>query len=1055
MNQTHAIQMPKVSLSQLVQSRSRSRPLREAYTFVKESGEREVLRLIDVHSGAAQVAYSLNHLGKARGSRALIQADNNPKFILSFLGCLYAGVLPIPVSIDGGRLDEKTLEAVIGLTKPDLCLVTTTERRMRRFSAEGPMLPQTIDVIDLMQGNTLPDDLLAENASLSENAYIQFSSGSTGRPKGILISHSNLFVNEEMIANAFGLTDASVVVSWLPFHHDMGLVGGLLQPLFTGCHGVIMKPRHFVSRPLDWLRLIDEFQGTTSGAPNFGFDRCAASRENCSGLDLSSWKVAFVGAEPISPTTLQRFTARFLANGFDERSFTPCYGLAEATLMVTSHLRGSRRAITWPIDDGDSPTRLREVVNCGRPIMQEVLVVEENSLSVLPDSLVGDIYVRGQNVAQAYGDRRLAWQTFDQSIPGAGSGWLRTGDRGFMFERDLYVVDRRSDTLIIRGRKYSAVEIEAQLRTVLSLPSNYSVVVCREEDETVGVLIEGDHSTDRDYEVLVNIARSHIGRSLSLTVSHVKVLRRGLLPRTTSGKIRRQECAALLQRPTQRGTLSDWHGGTSSASTTEPTTLRQWLLERCHVALEELSPSAMLASCGIDSLLALELSAFLLRRYGREVSEQEILIHYRVADLVEQTSSHEIYPSETLLAFSTRMALEQERLWLIQELGGASTEFFHRLRFIVAKPLDVVPLREGMAKWFAEHESIATTFHFGTTGPERVLQENCNPLHIIGGNRDCVVYLPWNGLDDTKPKPKLNIEIQSKSDSAFEVYIEADHLVCDAVSLLLLADAIVEANDGNHQAPLSDQERFRYSAYIIRSREEARSEAAHKALAFWKQELDMLPLIENRKLRTEKPAIHEQRFRRKLDGVAACIRRMSSRMSKAEVRRCCLVAYSLALQEKVEHSTFAVGVVYHGRWRVRERRTFGQFAYPLPFVISPESFGPNNGENFIRAIEAKIQPFRETSFATVVRNVRPFALKHIFSYIPADQFVNTGHPIEVTEMIGGTGLSDTALIILDGEDPLVWLEVTAMTSGTTYQEVLAEQMERHLRKLLAERVRRS
>jgi acyl-CoA synthetase (AMP-forming)/AMP-acid ligase II len=305
-------------------------------------------------------------------------------------------------------------------------------------------------------------------------AFLQYTSGSTSQPKGVIVSHANLLHNEELIQQAFSQTESSVIVGWLPLYHDMGLIGNVLQTLYVGAQCVLMSPAAFLQSPFRWLQAISYAKATTSGGPNFAYDLCVRkiSEEQRAQLDLSSWKVAFNGAEPIRPATLERFTEAFAPCGFNAEAFHPCYGLAEATLFVTGKAAGSPRAQSFNVAElvknrvvssGGNGTENKRLVSCGVSFGEQTVVVVNPETRIEADTdEVGEIWVAGPSIAGGYWNQPEATrQTFHAQLAGdTQKKFLRTGDLGFVFDGELYVTGRLKDLIIIRGLNHYPQDIE-------------------------------------------------------------------------------------------------------------------------------------------------------------------------------------------------------------------------------------------------------------------------------------------------------------------------------------------------------------------------------------------------------------------------------------------------------------------------------------------------------------------------------------------------------------------------------------------------------------------
>ncbi|MFI4926459.1 MAG: AMP-binding protein, partial [Burkholderiales bacterium] len=383
-----------------------------------------------------------------------------------------------------------------------------------------------------------------------------FSSGSTGDPRGVLLTHANLLANSEAIRQAFEHDEESVGVSWLPHFHDMGLVGGVLQPLYAGFPVTLMASGDFVRRPLRWLSLVSELGATTSGGPSFAYAHCCRRirPDEEAGLSLNRWRVAFCGAEPVDDQVLAAFARRFASAGFDPGCFVPCYGLAEASLLVTAHRRGAalHKRQASESDPAAGAGHARPVVGCGAAASGvRVAIFHPQRPEVLSDDHVGEVCVAGPSVSPGY------WRD-GAMIPGAsvrhpvdGQSWLRTGDLGFLLDGTLYISGRLKDVIKIGGKTTHALDIEAAMQDCDSrLHGGASVAVqvwSPEGGELVlvqemprdGASPEGEPVSRKLYACVVE--------RFGIRPAIVVVVRAGAVPRTTSGKVRRVACGQPLQ----------------------------------------------------------------------------------------------------------------------------------------------------------------------------------------------------------------------------------------------------------------------------------------------------------------------------------------------------------------------------------------------------------------------------------------------------------------------------------------------------------------------------
>jgi acyl-CoA synthetase (AMP-forming)/AMP-acid ligase II len=372
----------------------------------------------------------------------------------------------------------------------------------------------------------------------------------------VLLTHANLLANSEAIRQAFEHDEGSVGVSWLPHFHDMGLVGGLLQPLYAGFPVTLMAPADFVRRPARWLALISELGATTSGGPSFAYAHCCSRirPDEIAGLSLQTWRVAFCGAEPVDDKVLVAFARHFAAAGFDATSFVPCYGLAEASLMVSSHRRGEALRTQRAPEAGNTTgaARGRCVTGCGRPAPGvRVGIFDPERAEVLPDGHMGEVCVAGPSVSPAYWRDGVTVPGSWVRNPESGEGWMRTGDLGFMLDGTLYIAGRLKDVIKIGGTTTHALDIEAAMQDCDSrLNGGVSVAVqawSPEGGELVLVQEMPHESGKAAGEPVSRKLYSSVVERFGIRPSIVVVVKAGAVPRTTSGKVRRVACAQPLQ----------------------------------------------------------------------------------------------------------------------------------------------------------------------------------------------------------------------------------------------------------------------------------------------------------------------------------------------------------------------------------------------------------------------------------------------------------------------------------------------------------------------------
>lgn len=503
------------TLVDVLVARADTTPDQLVYTYLSELGAAgETLTYGELYARATGLAGRIAAVGRP-GDRVLIPSTFGAPFVSGFFGCLLAGRIPVPVARPRGAAGMAAL-AVLAVD----CAATVLLSPMALRAAGLTWLD-----------SSEPGEPIAEpvRPGADDIAFLQYTSGSTRSPRGVVVTHANLMHNLDAIARAFGTEPDHRGVFWLPPHHDMGLVGGLLAAIHTGCPVTLMSPTAFLRDPLVWLRAIAADGRTVSGGPNFCYDHAVrkVAPADVATLDLSRWDVAFVGAEAVNPAVLGRFAEHFAPAGFRASSFLPCYGLAEATLLVAASRKGAGvRTVTG-------------VVSCGEST--SVAVVGADGQRV-PAGETGEIWVTGPSVARGYW--RGGADVFGATLPGESGTYVRTGDLGFERDGELHVAGRVKELVVVRGRNIVPQDIEWSVEAhhpEVRTGGCAAVGVTVAGEERLAVLVEAARRT-ADLETSV---RQLIERDHGIDVHRVVTLRPGQLPRTTSGKVQRGKAATL------------------------------------------------------------------------------------------------------------------------------------------------------------------------------------------------------------------------------------------------------------------------------------------------------------------------------------------------------------------------------------------------------------------------------------------------------------------------------------------------------------------------------
>lgn len=495
------------------------------------------------------------------GERILLLFPAGLDFAAAFFGCLYAGAIAVPAYPPRRNRNAQRIESIVEDCSPAAALCTQgVYDQTRDLIQETPCLKQLVwRHVDSM---SLPaeDGWTPPIPSPEDLAFLQYTSGSTGDPKGVMLTHRNLMQNSAMISYAFEQKVCAAGVFWLPMYHDMGLIGGLLQPLYVGQPNILMSPMAFLQRPLRWLKAVSRYQASISGGPNFAYELCVdkIDEKHLDKLDLSSWELAFNGAEPVQAATIERFSEKFERCGFRREAFYPCYGLAEATLIVTGGCRRKaplvksfeasaleqRRAV----EAGPNDDAARELVGSGGILLDEGLaIVDPETRRRVADGVVGEIWAAGRHIAAGYWKRpELSVETFQATIVDEGDRpYLRTGDLGFLCDGELFVAGRLKDLIIVRGVNHYPQDVERtveQSHARVRFGGAAAASVALEGVERIVVFAEAQRRGDGDLDAIAQAIRAAVAREHELPLDAVVLVPPGGLPKTSSGKIRRHAC---------------------------------------------------------------------------------------------------------------------------------------------------------------------------------------------------------------------------------------------------------------------------------------------------------------------------------------------------------------------------------------------------------------------------------------------------------------------------------------------------------------------------------
>ncbi len=619
------------SVNEAIAWQARERPQKTAFVFLKD-GETEAGRLDfgALHARAATIAEALSAQG-ARGERALLVFQNGLEFMAAFLGCLYAGTIPVPVYPPLSRRSHwQRLNDIAGDCQASWILATQDylsdlDDHLEDLAALGVCERMPISLCAPIEYLVAPTGPVYMPGP-TDIAFLQYTSGSTSAPKGVMVSHGNLLHNIGMMQQAFSHDQDSVLVSWLPLFHDMGLIGNVLQAACLGATCYVMTPAAFLQSPMRWLRALSRYRGTSSFAPDFAYELCVqrANETELAGLDLSHWSMALNGAEPVRARTLQRFAETFAPCGFDARALYPGYGLAEGTLFAAGggHLAGARTiTLDAALFDAEGKVQCTEAATGRRMVASgrawagsRIAIVDAQTHRRCEDGEVGEIWLSGPSVCMGYwgrSDSRVA--TFCARIAGESDrDYLRTGDLGFMLDQDLFVAGRMKEVVILRGSNHYPQDLEAAVQSAVPAlkPSGgaaFAMEIDGEERLVMVQEVERTRMRGLDAEAVFAGMRQALLQEFGVAAHGLVLIRPASLPKTSSGKIQRGRARDLFASG-ELDVLARWTAGPSSEAVAVPAT-EGWLrhlidsvARHARIDVAGIAPECSIADLGMDSL---------------------------------------------------------------------------------------------------------------------------------------------------------------------------------------------------------------------------------------------------------------------------------------------------------------------------------------------------------------------------------------------------------------------------------------------------------------------
>jgi amino acid adenylation domain-containing protein len=902
-------------LTDVLRARAEERRESLAYLFLHNGEEQEErLSYGELDRRARSIAAGLQRDGLV-GERALLLYPPGLDFIAAFWGCLYAGVVAVPAYPPRSSRTLPRLRAIARDARPAAAL--TTAEILTQVQGFADAMPEAAPIrwraTDMTQELEPAEHWTPLALKGDDLAFLQYTSGSTATPKGVMVSHANLVHNEEMVRRAFRQSERSIVVGWLPVYHDMGLIGNVLQPLFVGGSCVLMSPASFLQRPRRWLEAISRFRATTSGGPNFAYDLCVRkiSVGEREGLDLSSWEVAFNGAEPVRAETLDRFVAAFAPHGFRREAFYPCYGLAEATLFAAGG-RGGEPPSVLTVRAADleygravsaaAAEAARSFVGCGNAWMEQWLaIVNAESGVSRGDGEVGEIWLSGPSVAQGYWGKLAATEeTFGARLAGDDRPWLRTGDLGFLASGELFITGRMKDLIILRGRNHYPQDIELTVESchqALRPGCGAAFSVERDGEERLVVVQELDRRAKpkpEELAALFDAVRSGVAEQHEVQVHEVVLISYGAIPKTSSGKIQRHACRAgyldgslgVVARSllgTEKGEAPTPVKAGRAALLALPPEARREALDRqlgariarlLDISAASLAADRPLTAYGLDSLAAVELQSSVEEELGVAVSLSlllegatprelsEAVLRDLVAEAVPAPTAPEIAAFRSAAGGEFPLSQGQRGLWFLDRLAPESAACHIAAAARVHGAVDIVALAAAWRALALRHPALRTTFAAPDGEPRQHVAEQLDP-EILDEDASA-----WEEAElrarladhafkpfDLERGPLLRIGLFRRNAGEHLLLLAVHHLVADFGSLAMMVRELARLMSGE---PLPETPELSFTDFVRWEAEHLTGIDGERLWTYWRERLAGLAPLE---LPTDRPRPPLQTFR--------------------------------------------------------------------------------------------------------------------------------------------------------------------------------------------------
>jgi FkbH-like protein len=1006
------------SIVTILARRASSEPHCVVYRFVSESTNAgdPVLELTygELHDRARRIAGALRKLSPSTKSAVLLY-PSGPEFIASFFGCLCAGVIAVPAATPRLLSDIHALRALASDAAASVVLTTPAMQSRLRQQAAANDDGADLRILAWSHSDFEPQNEIAQPYP-EDIAYLQYTSGSTADPKGVMISHGNVLSNMEFIQRDFQHDRASISVTWLPHFHDMGLVYGLLQPVYNGFLSIVMSPSGFAKTPVSWLEAISVNKASHSGAPNFAYDLCLRKippelRKN---LNLSSWRVAFNGAETVRRETMDRFSEAFAACGFGRSAFYPAYGLAEATLKVSGRFleKSSLREFNLEAEKGTAPEHSvlpsSALVSCGKSSPEtKVVVVDAQTRLPVTDGVVGEVWVKGPSVAKGYWNRLGETErTFGACLADTGEGpFLRTGDLGITMDGELFVAGRLKDMIIVYGENHYPQDIEATVSEA-SLELNGQLAcafaITADDRERVIVICEINRRKESaNLEELAARIRALVTQTHGIPLHSVCFVRVGMLPKTSSGKLQRnrtsQQYVSGKMRAIYESKLAEAEEHAAAGDMNE-TAIEQRLREIASQVLgRDVSAreAAMpLTALGIDSLQAQELRARIEVEFAQLLSLERLLgggaLKQLAAELelgntkkaIAETRPLNGFPESELLPLSP----EQERLWYAYKLAPQSSAHNMAVALRLRGTFDINAWNRALAEIEGRHDGLRSAFlDLGGTPRRRIRPLRKDIVEFVDlsagkeGEAEArkIIEAAGDKPFNLEHDPMLRAIVVRIREHEHVAALIVHHIAFDIWSLQVMLKEIRQSYErvGVHGPADSQVLDGSYSSYVAETRNWLTTAAAAQDEAFWRERLKASPAATALPYDNPRPARRSYKAGEVNFHVRGALLQNLQELAQSEGVTSFVVLLStlrVLLYAMAKESDVVIGAPVANRGRQECRNVIGLFAHPVPIRIALA--GEDHFRQLLKRTSAEVLSaldHQELPFARIVEVAAP------------------------------------------------------------------------------------